>query len=95
VGGVLPGAACVGALVDRYTQHLHVLDNLGRVVRQSLQGERGEDTSSHTGTWRREEVSPPACRVASPGSDLGRQFSWRSHGRLELKKRIGIRAQRN
>ncbi|MCA9551615.1 MAG: ATP-binding protein [Myxococcales bacterium] len=25
-GTVFPGAACVGALVDRYTQHLHVLD---------------------------------------------------------------------
>lgn len=33
-GSVFPGAACVGALVDRFTQHCHVLDIDGESWRQ-------------------------------------------------------------
>lgn len=39
-GTVFPGAACLVALIDRFTQHLHILDIDGESYRQK---DRGED----------------------------------------------------
>jgi DNA replication protein DnaC len=46
-GTVFPGAACVAALVDRFTQHCHVIDIDGESWRQHEQ-EAAAATSAPT-----------------------------------------------
>ena len=57
-GTVFPGAACVVALVDRFTQHCHVIDIDGDSWRQ-----RPEHTDGVDPPRRRKRRPPPTTKV--------------------------------